>query len=427
MKRLIIGLIVLVGAVFGLDWILAPNYSQFDLTEEGAIEGQFIVFLKEKEKFSNQEKIYAFLERKGFRINRERVFADGIFGFSGKITKEELDRIEGWPLIRRVFSNVESYTQDFVVQTTRPRMQSDPIPQTTRPRMQADYDSLLQTSNAVKFVGGPMSVESSSKKVWVLDTGIDGDHQDLQAHLVRSGNLAKSFIPDELEPYVDLNGHGTFCAGLIGAKSTDSESEYVRMNGVAPGASLVSIKVLNGEGTGDWGTVLSGISYAIARANAGDILSISLGSKYEKACDFFNDPSFGRLRNKIRQRGIFVVMSAGNLGLDDSPASPPSSLTNFPGCMDGDNFITVGSLTFGESIRVSDFSYIGMPSIDFMAPGDRVFSTYKGNQYSLQSGTSAAAAIVSGIIYLRSSPPAGNETVRGNAPDQTQYPIAKID
>ncbi|WP_332913072.1 S8 family serine peptidase [Algoriphagus boritolerans] len=71
----------------------------------------------------------------------------------------------------------------------------------------------------------------------------------------------------------------------------------------------------------------------------------------------------------------------------------------------------------------STFSNFGIPSIDYAAPGEVVFSTFPGNRYAVLSGTSMATAMVAGIIHLKGGPPSANTTVTG-PPGSTDYPIA---
>jgi len=107
----------------------------------------------------------------------------------------------------------------------------------------------------------------------ILDTGIDSLHMDLDGGKVIGW---KDFVNvDSLRPYDD-NGHGTHCAS-IAAGSGDADPTYI---GVAPGAALVGVKVLNQYGSGSASTVIAGIDWVVANKAAYNIrvLSISLGS-----------------------------------------------------------------------------------------------------------------------------------------------------
>lgn len=428
MKKVFAGLVLIILA--GVSFILIKgekSHTWETIPKEKLIPDEYVVFLKPK--FKNPQAVKEFAAKKGITLDNPQIFTNGIPGFVAKLNEDQIKKLKGG-FFGPIFSDLEEIREDIGIQSTRARMQSSPIPQSTRARMQGEYDSIPQTSPGVVYVGGPSSSINYTRKVWVIDTGIDAGHQDLAAQVVLTGNLAKSFVANESNPYQDLNGHGTYCAGLIGAKSTNPTDLNVRMNGVAPGAKLVSIKVLDSRGDGSWGKVMLGLSYALGQSSRGDIISMSLGGDYAEACTFFNRPWFNSFKKAVEDKGVYVVMSGGNIGPLTNPQQI-SSQNNFPGCIQGQNFITVGSISVKSNsgsyqVAFSDFSYIGMPAIDFVAPGNYIFSTTRNNQYEIRSGTSASAAIVSGIIYARNGLPIGTETIQGNAPDNTAYPIAKV-
>ncbi len=431
MRKLLFILIALLLIGFLVDFIIGDKaHSWRTIEKEKIIEDEYLIFLKPQ--LSNPQAIKNFAKAKGINLDDFQIFTEGSYGFVARLDRDQIESLKGFMYWTRLFTKVKEIRPNFSIQTTRARMQSNPIPQTTRARMQGDYDTLRQSSPGVVYVGGPASVNDLNRKVWVIDTGIDQAHQDLAAQVVTGGGLARSFVPNEQNPYEDRNGHGTFCAGLIGAKSTNPVDENVRMNGVAPGAKLVSVKVLNSNGEGSWGRVMLGLSYALFRSSPGDIISMSLGGDYPEACEFFNNSWFNTFRQAVASKRVLVVMSAGNIDETGNPDQQNLSSINFPGCLRGDNFISTGSISVtgmsgGYEVVFSDFSYIGIPAIDYVAPGFRIFSTTYNNQYEIRSGTSASAAIVSGLIYARGSLPVGNESILGNGSDNTNYPIAKIE
>lgn len=101
----------------------------------------------------------------------------------------------------------------------------------------------------VDRVGGPGVVTTSTGTAWVIDTGVDLDHPDLNVNAA----LSKSFVAGTRSPDDD-NGHGTHVAGIIAAK--DNTRDVV---GVAPGASVVAIKVLDGGGHGYISWIVAGL------------------------------------------------------------------------------------------------------------------------------------------------------------------------
>lgn len=428
MKKVSFVLVFLIVVAFSIDFFIGDRaYSWRTIPDANLVEDEYLVFLKRK--LSDSSRIREYARSKGITLANRQIFTQGANGFVATLNTGQIKKLQGFMYWMRLFTDVQEIRENIAIQSTRPRMQSDPIPQSTRARMQSGYDSVSKTSPSIVFVGGPVAVADFSRKVWLVDTGIDRNHPDLAAQVVTGGQFSRSFVPSETNPYVDGNGHGTFNAGLIGAKSTNPADTLVRMNGVAPGAKLVSIKVLDATGNGSWGNVLLGLSHALSRSSPGDIISLSLGGDYREACEFFNGSWFNYFKQSVKSKGVFVVMSAGNLG--EGVSGPElSSTVNFPGCLTGDNFFTVGSISvsgeLNSEVAFSDFSYIGMPAIEYVAPGSGIFSTTKNRMYEIRSGTSASAAIVSGIIYAKGGLPVANETIRGIGSDATSYPIAKV-
>jgi hypothetical protein len=414
MKNLTRILIVIACALF---YACGPVINPMGVAEEKFLPGKYVVIVNDR--YDTSEKIIEYANKKGIKLSEDQVFSEGLNGFSAELTREQYAKLDRW------FSGAKEIQPDFTIQSQRPRIQTEPFIQSQRPRIQEwHFDTTRQTNDAIIYIGGPNPNPTSTAKVWIVDTGIDSTHQDLKDQLVRNG-LQKSYVASEQDPYKDGNGHGTFCAGLIGAKSTDPTDSLVHFNGVSPGAKMVSVKVMNSNGDGNWGDVLRGFLYSVKNSEAGDIISMSLGAKEIDACNYFNSSKRQKLKNKIKQKGIYVVMSAGNA---DSTGVQMSSTENFMGCVEGESFVTVGSLTLdaSQTATFSDFSYYGMPSIDFVTPGSEIFSTYKDNQYIMMSGTSASCAIMAGIIHANGGIPNPTRTVTGGPGDLT-YPIGEIE
>lgn len=218
----------------------------------------------------------------------------------------------------------------------------------------------------------------SGKQAWVLDTGIDLDHPDLRVDKAQS----RSFLPWQyFEPDADdLGGHGTHVAGIIGA--LDNAQGVV---GIAPGTSLVAVKVLSRRGVGVLSGILLGLEYVFANAQPGDVANLSFSGK---ASDIF-DAAVGVLA----QNGVQVVLAAGNHTAEAADFSP--SRTN------GDGIYTVSALD--AMLRMADFSNYGA-DVDFAEPGVEVLSTYRGGHYAALSGTSAAAPHLTGLLLLKGAP-----------------------
>ncbi|MBA4301635.1 MAG: hypothetical protein C0433_16260 [Cyclobacterium sp.] len=119
-------------------------------------------------------------------------------------------------------------------------------------------------------------------------------------------------------------------------------------------------------------------------------------------------------------KGLFVEMSAGNV---DNQTSSNQSSQNFPGCINGPNVFTIGSNAFDYNgfTAFSPYGKLGVPSVNWMAPGENVFSTFPGNQYATMSGISMAAALVAGLIHSKGGIPSA---IRNESFNGVIYPFA---
>ena len=238
--------------------------------------------------------------------------------------------------------------------------------------------------------------DGTGKTAWVIDTGIDFTHPDLNVDSIRS----RSFISTEATA-ADENGHGTHVAGIIGAKNNS-----FGVLGVASGATLIALKVFNKSGEGTVSSIIQALAYVNANANAGDVVNMSLGE----------DQTSSILDAQVQgtaARGIFIAIAAGN---DNKPASQFS-----PGRVNGTNIYTVSAVDSLDNF--ASFSNYGNDVVDFAAPGVQILSTYLNGQYATFTGTSMAAPHVAGLLLLKGK----NLTSSGNsknAPDGVPYPIA---
>lgn len=234
------------------------------------------------------------------------------------------------------------------------------------------------------------------KVAWVIDSGIDFDHPDLEVDKTRS----KSFISGQTS-YKDENGHGTHVAGIIGAKNN-----AFGMLGVASGATLISLRVLDKDGEGLLSNIIQALSYVITNAKAGDAVNLSLGE------DGVSEILDQQVLNTAA-KGIFISIAAGN----DHKAADLYS----PARVNGKNIYTVSAID--SAGKFAGFSNFGNDVVDYAAPGVKILSTYLNNQYAIMSGTSMAAPHVTGLLLLNGN----NIKVSGTAlndPDGTADGIA---
>ncbi|SDS64113.1 thermitase Serine peptidase. MEROPS family S08A [Paenibacillaceae bacterium GAS479] len=205
----------------------------------------------------------------------------------------------------------------------------------------------------------------------VLDTGIDSTHPDLAGKVL----AGKDYI-NPAGSADDPNGHGTHVAGIAAARTNKAAG----ITGIAPGVSLLPVRVLDAEGNGTLLNIAAGIRYA---ADMGaHVINLSLGGPARSWA----------LRSAIRyavSKGAVVVAAAGNTG---------SLAPVYPGAYD--EVIAVGSV--GPKDIPSTFSAYGM-WVDLAAPGEQIVSTYTDSRYTYFSGTSMAAPHVSGVAALLAS------------------------
>ncbi|MFA6218456.1 MAG: S8 family serine peptidase [Erythrobacter sp.] len=217
--------------------------------------------------------------------------------------------------------------------------------------------------------GGIAGVTSSA---WVIDTGIDFTHPDLNVDTARSAVFTRDSSAD------DNNGHGSHVAGILGA----IKGNGIGVVGVAAGVKLVAVKVLDRRGSGSNSGVIAGVDYAANNFAAGDVANMSLGGGFSQA---LNDAV-----EAAAARGLKFAIAAGNESTNAGTTSPASA--------SGSNIFTISSFAQGDIW--SSFSNFGNPPVDFAEPGSSIFSTYKDGGYATLSGTSMASPHAAGLLLL---------------------------
>lgn len=235
--------------------------------------------------------------------------------------------------------------------------------------------------------------------VTVLDTGIDLDHPELSERIVACLNAIPGGTSCD-----DDNGHGTHIAGIIAAAVNQQG-----MIGAAPQAKLAAVKVLDQNAQGRASDVIYGLQWV--RNKGYRLVNMSLGFRDE------NEP-LKRAVKRLYDKKVIMVAAAGNCNSGDGGGeegdgdggsvgeTPAGCTTPQTGVMYPAGYpwtIAVAATDYYN--QVAGYSQAG-PQVDVAAPGGsiasgiRIFSTMRGGAYALGSGTSQAAAHVSGAVAL---------------------------
>jgi thermitase len=224
---------------------------------------------------------------------------------------------------------------------------------------------------------------SDSIIVAIIDTGIDGTHEDLINRVIAGMNFVTE--PDTPIPSgtnSDDNGHGTAVAGIIGANANNGKG----IAGVNWHVKLMPLKALDNNGSGTEGDVIAAINYA--KDNGAKIINMSFG---DDRCPPEYSPDLENAINNAYNAGLLLIGASGNGGC--STVTYPAAYSNV---------IAVGSLNSHD--QRSSFSNYGS-ELDVVAPGENIYTTYwvsgQSNQYyPFFSGTSASTPFVSGLASL---------------------------
>lgn len=337
-------------------------------------------------------------------------YADVIVGFSAKLNDSEKKALESDSEIEGVYQDyyleldptpveanpsdigfiLKDNNQDLALNNNFENQNSGPsFNAVDNTFLKKDYSSFAQyVPCGITRAGGFVNGSTKGTWIWILDTGIDLDHPDLNVQT--SSTYAKSFVPGQSVD--DGHGHGTHCAGTAAAKNNT-----IGVVGVSAGAKVVPVKVLPNSGSGQWSWLLAALNHVAIYDIPGDVINMSLGGYGYSNCE----NSWGALRDAIRNlgnAGTYVVMAAGNDGGDAN--------RNRPGCINGNRVYTVGAMTCSQTCAsYSNFNTSSSVPVDWVAVGSGVYSTYKNGGYATMSGTSMASPTVAGIIHARGGAP----------------------
>lgn len=235
--------------------------------------------------------------------------------------------------------------------------------------------------------------------VAVLDSGVDYTHPDLVGNIwQRPADLAPYFDDelgevddfkgfsalDDLRDPMDDNGHGTHCAGIVGAEGDNQ----IGIAGVNWQVSVMPLKFIGKGGFGSTKDAIEAINYVIQRKRDGvnvRVISASWGSRQKSR-------ALGDVIREAGEEGILFVAAAGNSG-EDADRFP-----HYPSNYDLPNVLSVAALTRRDEL--ASFSNYGAKTVHLAAPGAEILSTWLGDGFEEHSGTSMATPVVSGVAAL---------------------------
>ncbi len=211
--------------------------------------------------------------------------------------------------------------------------------------------------------------------VWVLDTGIDyGRTDEFGTRLDQARDY--DFITNDDDATDNCQGHGTHVAGTVGSNTY----------GVAPGVTIIALRVLGCSGSGSYAGIIAAMDYVVANGSGPSVINMSLSGGASSSVNT-------AVRNTVNA-GVVIAVAAGNSNTDacgSSPASAPDALT-------------VGASTSSDSR--SSFSNYGS-CVDLFAPGSGITSTVIGGGSQSWNGTSMASPHVAGAAALLLEPNPG--------------------
>jgi len=341
---------------------------------DAPVEGQYIVVFKRSlgKNKNVTESVNSLLNQNGISPTAvQNIYEHSVNGFTARMSADDA-------LAIRKHSSVAYVEQDRVVTLARPGGGGGGLPAQTTPW------GITRVGGAGNGVG---------KVAWIIDTGIDLDHSDLTVDAARSRNFVSTTSTAD-----DDNGHGTHCAGIVAAKNNT-----IGVVGVAAGATVVAVKVLNRRGSGTYSQIIAGVDYVAANGANGDVANMSLGGSASQALD--------DAVSAAASGGVKFALAAGNESTNAGSKSPAR--------VNGANIYTVSAMASGDNW--ASYSNYGNPPVDYCAPGSSILSLWKDGGTNTISGTSMATPHVAGILLL------GNVMTDGtvkNDPDGNADPIA---
>lgn len=313
--------------------------------------------------------------------NLKQTYGFALKGFTAVLDKNQLEVLRKDP-------RVKSIEQDYMISLGKPSG-------TPGGGGGGGTDPAQETPWGITRIGG--ATDGTGKTAWIIDSGIDSSHPDINVDAGES----RSFVTQGKYSIEDGHGHGTHVAGTVAAIDNN-----IGVVGVAAGATIIAMRVLDNRGSGQFSWTISALDYIYANGTSGDAVNMSLGPQSR-----YTDSAVDGAAAAVAGRGIKIAIAAGNSSDDALFYSPARAGLN------NSNIYTVSAMDSSDNWAY--FSNYGTP-VDVCAPGVSVKSCYKGGGYATMSGTSMASPHVCGLMLLGITT---DGTVNGD-PDGNADPIA---
>ncbi|HUG47044.1 MAG TPA: S8 family serine peptidase [Candidatus Limnocylindria bacterium] len=333
--------------------------------------------------------VHGFLGRadRSLALRPTHVFDNVLRGFSAELTDSQRRRLLSDPQVLAVVPDLP----------TRTAAEPQPVP--------PGVERVGAHPSAVRAVDG--SDPELDVDIAILDTGIDRSHPDLR--VVGGKNCTNTSAGWAR----DIHGHGTHVAGIAAAR--DNQLGVV---GVAPGARLWSVKVLNNNGNGYVSWLICGLDWVAGLRDPADAslprievvnMSLRMNGSDDGNCGRSKGDLLHQAICRLDRAGVTVVAAAGNDRYDAARVTPAaydevitvSALADYDGLPGGQ----ASPFPPSECSRQdADDAFAGFSNfgadVDLIAPGVCVLSTMPGNSYGRMSGTSMATPLVAGGVAL---------------------------
>jgi len=341
---------------------------------------------------------------------------DEIESVKGLTAIDDLDNADAETVARqyRALTNLVVYAEPNYQIKLDPTEDFHAAPQNKNAELTSPNDPLFSEQWALNNAGqngGKANADLGALKAWlktqgsndvvvaVLDTGVDYTHPDLTNNMWMRPDKVPAYTDAELGAVNDLhgfnaddnrsdpmddNGHGTHCAGIIGAEGDNGEG----IAGINWNVRIMPLKFLGRGGFGSTKNAIESINYAIDRKRNGvniKVINASWGSTSKSKA----------LEDVIRaagEEGILFVAAAGNNATNNDKNPHYPSNYNLP------NVISVAALDRADNL--ASFSNFGVKSVHIAAPGREITSTWLNDNYREASGTSMATPYVAGTAAL---------------------------